>query len=599
MAISYRDGAEERVGRILRASADLSSLALLAPEGSDWELVYHLAPERGNLLRPFDFDGLSVLELGAGMGGASRVVAERCARYVGVEGAPDRAVALRERLRDLPHASVEVCNLADFVTDERFDVVLLVGVLEYAALYVDSPGGDLSPFEHVLECACAWLKPGGALVVAIENRNGLKYWAGAPEDHTSRPFDGIVGYPHRNSPRTFSRRVLLQLLRSAGLGSVDEFYPWPDYKMPSVIVSGRLVQSHPFFAAELVGDAQARALFRHPENFPLSLAAMELARSGLLHEFSNSFLFVGFARGGEDLRGRLLRRLLDEGELAWHYSLKRRVPAETAFASDGSEGLVVRKRSLAPGSSEFETVRWLPRPEQPARLERSVFHHLRALAFAGRAEEFQDTLERFLDWALDRYGLPDGGISPEALDVNPTNAVPDGQGFDLFDIEWVSREPIPASWFILRTLFTIEDAVAMFPSPPWNTLAELYALLCRRYGISPDLDSDLAREARLQTDTHRHLTAESVRDALSARFKDARSGSGYQRDAAADWSLRKALSGGDAPIRMIARMLLRAVVRRVFRLFRRTRIRPSGAPPVGMAGSSLGFGILVEWLGRS
>lgn len=585
MAISYRDGAEERVGRILRDSEDVSSLALLAPEGSDWELSYHLAPERGNLLRPFDFDGLSVVELGAGMGGASRVVAERCARYLGVEGAPDRAAALRERLRDLPHVGVEVCNLSDFITDERFDVVLLVGVLEYAALYVASSGGDLAPFERVLECASALLKPGGAVVLAIENRNGLKYWAGAPEDHTSRPFDGIVGYPHRNSPQTFSRRVLLRLLRTVGLGAVDEFYPWPDYKMPSVVVSRKLVQSHPFFAAELVGDAQARALQRHPENFPLSLAAMELARSGLLHEFSNSFLFVGFARGGGELRNRLLRRHLADGELAWHYSLKRRVPAETAFASDASGGLVVRKRPLIAPSAAFETVLWQPSPEQPARLERSVFHHLRSFAFAGRSSEFQQTLERFLGWALERWGLPDGRVAPEALDVNPTNAVPDAQAFDLFDIEWVSNDPIPASWFVLRCLFTIEDAVTMFPAPPWRTLGDLYDALCRRFGIQPDLEADLAREARLQTDTHRHVSPDAVREALAARFKDARSGAGYQRDALEDWRLRAALAGGEAPIRPLARMLLRAIFRRILRLARRAKPTRKAALPGGMAGS--------------
>jgi len=585
VAISYRDGAEERVGRILRDSEDVSSLALLTPEGSDWELAYHLAPERGNLLRPFDFGGLSVVEFGAGMGGASRVVAERCARYLGVEGAPDRAAALRERLRDLPHASVVVCNVVEFATEERFDVVILVGVLEYAALYVASSGGDLAPFEHVLERALGLLKPGGAVVAAIENRNGLKYWAGAPEDHTSRPFDGIVGYPHRNSPQTFSRRVLLRLLRTVGLGAVDEFYPWPDYKMPSVVVSRRLVQSHPFFAAELVGDAQARALQRHPENFPLSLAAMELASSGLLHEFSNSFLFVGFARGGGELRNRLLRRHLADGELAWHYSLKRRVPTETAFASDASGGLVVRKRPLIAPSAAFETVLWQPCREQPARLERSVFHHLRSLAFAGRSAEFQQTLERFLGWALERWRLPDGSVAPEALDVNPTNAVPDGQGFDIFDIEWVSKEPIPASWFVLRCLFTIEDAVAMFPAPPWRTLSDLYDGLCRRFGILPNLDADLAREARLQTDTHRHLSPEAVRESITARFKNARSGAGYQRDALGDWRLRAALAGGEAPIRPLARMLLRAIFRRILRLARRAKPTRKAALPGGMAGS--------------
>ncbi|MEJ5170355.1 MAG: hypothetical protein WHU10_05155, partial [Fimbriimonadales bacterium] len=423
--------------------------------------------------------------------------------------------------------------------------------------------------------------PGGAVAVAIENRNGLKYWAGAPEDHSSRAFDGIVGYPHHDSARTFSRQVLLRLFRSAGLRHVDEFYPWPDYKMPSVVISRRLVQSHPLFAAELVGDAQARALRRHPENFPLSLAAVELARSGLLHEFSNSFLFVGFVEPGSEVRHRLLDRHLVRKELAWHYSLKRRVPSETAFASDGGKGLLVRKRPLVPGTARFDTVHWNPREEQPAKLEASVFQQLRSLAFAGRTHEFREVLERFLTWALETWRLPDGTVAPEALDVNPTNAIPDGPAFDLFDIEWVAKEPLPATWFVFRSLFTIEDALAMFPSPPWQTLAELYEGLCRGFGLEPDLSADLARETRLQLDTHRHLTEEAVRTALTRRFLDPRAASSYQRDALSEWPLRAALAGGDAPIRPLARLLCRAICRRLRRLF----LRAKGVQPAILPGA--------------
>ncbi|MCX7798935.1 MAG: class I SAM-dependent methyltransferase [Fimbriimonadales bacterium] len=596
MPVAYRDGAEDSVLSVLRTSPQVGSLCLLSPDGAPWEVQYHLRPERGNLLRPFDFEGLSVLEFGAGMGGASRCVAERCAAYVGVEGSALRAEGLRERLRDLPHARVEVCNLIDFRSDQRFDVVLIVGVLEYAGLYVSADDRPFAPYQAVLRHAMGFLAPGGSVVLAIENRNGLKYWAGAPEDHTSRPYDGILGYPFRECPRTFSRKTLLSLLRSVGLTEVDEFYPWPDYKLPSVVVSRRLAQSYPFFSAELAADAHARAMHPPPQNFPLSLAAMELARSGLLEEFANSFLFVGFQRLEGPIRSRLLRRMFQDREVAWHYSLNRRVPSETAFAEDGAGGLVVRKRALATVGEGFSLAKWKPKAEFPAKLEQSVFQQLRAFAFAGRDAEFLATIASFLEWGFARWRSPDGCMLPEALDANPTNAVPSAGGFELFDIEWEALEPFPASWFVFRCLFTIEDALAMFPKPPWHTLEDLYRQLCERFGIEEDLEGDIRRETAFQRDTHRHLTADAIRDQLEARFREPRAGSGYQRDSLADWQMRAAFAGGDAPIRPIARLLALAVVRRLRRVVARVACRFRPTSTVSIAGL---FGMLGRWLARS
>ena len=44
--------------------------------------------------------------------------------------------------------------------------------------------------------------------IAIENKFGIKYWAGATEDHTGRIFDGIQGYGGVERVRTFSRYAL-------------------------------------------------------------------------------------------------------------------------------------------------------------------------------------------------------------------------------------------------------------------------------------------------------------------------------------------------------------------------------------------------------
>ena len=45
-----------------------------------------------------------------------------------------------------------------------------------------------TPYETFLKEMGGYLKPEGKLLIAIENRLGLKYFAGAPEDHTDIHF---------------------------------------------------------------------------------------------------------------------------------------------------------------------------------------------------------------------------------------------------------------------------------------------------------------------------------------------------------------------------------------------------------------------------
>ena len=63
----------------------------------------------------------------------------------------------------------------------------------------------------MLKKAKSYLKPGGKLIIAIENKFGIKYWAGATEDHTGKIFDGIQGYSGVERVRTFSKHELEKL----------------------------------------------------------------------------------------------------------------------------------------------------------------------------------------------------------------------------------------------------------------------------------------------------------------------------------------------------------------------------------------------------
>lgn len=104
--------------------------------------------------------------------------------------------------------------------------------------------------------------------------------------------------------------------------------------------------------------------------------------------------------------------------------------------------------------------------------------------YAATAQRFRPAGEEGSKW-----------LAGEALDALLANATRASDGeFHFFDLEWRSPGDLPASWWILRNVAACLDMLGpRFPEA--GTGAELYALLCRRIGVSPQLEADLAREA--------------------------------------------------------------------------------------------------------
>ena len=176
-----------------------------------------------------------MFEIGCGCGAVTGALCRRAGHVDAVEISPRRAEIAAYRNQDCANLTIYVGNLNDLALGQTYDVVTLIGVLEYAISFTHTQ----RPFHDFLVQCQRYLKPGGRLVVAIENRLGMKYWTGAFEDHTGRMYDGILNYPGVRHVRTFSRQELAHLLQEAGYAGQQWYYPYPDYKFPMDIHSDR------------------------------------------------------------------------------------------------------------------------------------------------------------------------------------------------------------------------------------------------------------------------------------------------------------------------------------------------------------------------
>lgn len=199
-----------------------------------WPTFYHLSKIRQNILNWYPFKNDSnILEIGCGMGAITELLCQKCSSVTSVELSQKRATATYLRCRNYDNLEIIVGNLNDINFTKKYDYITLIGVLEYQLQYTDSN----NPFKDFLKKIKNLLTPNGKLLIAIENKYGLKYWCGMPEDHSSIPFDGINNYAYSNITKTFSKKELDFLIKSSGFNNTFFYYPLPDYKFPQVIYS--------------------------------------------------------------------------------------------------------------------------------------------------------------------------------------------------------------------------------------------------------------------------------------------------------------------------------------------------------------------------
>jgi SAM-dependent methyltransferase len=215
-------------------------------ENPSWPIKYHLSPERHNLLSWYKFKkDSSLLEIGAGCGAITGLFLEKGLDVTAVELTKRRADIIRNRFKNKKNLEILDGNIYNREFNKKYDYVTSIGVLEYSGRYIDSE----TPFLNFIKTAKDFLKKNGILIIAIENRFGLKYWRGAPEDHTNKLFDSLEGYPEYDGIRTFGKKELKDLLRDAGFKeeNISFYYPLPDYKFCYEIFSDEYLPSenHP------------------------------------------------------------------------------------------------------------------------------------------------------------------------------------------------------------------------------------------------------------------------------------------------------------------------------------------------------------------
>ena len=251
-----------------------------------WPVFYHFSPLRTNIVDWIPFKKTDkVLEIGSGCGAITGALAKRAGSVTCIDLSAKRSKVNAYRNRNADNITIIVGNFKDIEPhlDEDYDYVLLIGVFEYGQAYI----GGAAPYEDFMKICDRHRRLDGRLIIAIENKFGLKYWAGCREDHLGTYFSGLEGYQDGGSARTFTRHGLERLLDKAGIHEYAFYYPYPDYKFVTTIYSDRYLPKKGELSNNLRNfDRERVLLFDEKQVFD------EIIDENEFPLFSNSYLLV-------------------------------------------------------------------------------------------------------------------------------------------------------------------------------------------------------------------------------------------------------------------------------------------------------------------
>jgi Methyltransferase domain len=189
-----------------------------------------------------------VLDIGSGWGQIARPLAQT-RPVVALEPVAERlafilAAAQQDGIMDKLAFIAADYFAIEFAT--RFAAICAIGVLEWAGAF-QSTADPQERQRAFLRKARGDLAEGGSLILGIENRLGLKYLLGCPDDHLGAAH--IAYLPAALARRrwleasgqalqsfTYSQGELGQMLDQAGFTHVEFFAAFPDYKLPAHLI---------------------------------------------------------------------------------------------------------------------------------------------------------------------------------------------------------------------------------------------------------------------------------------------------------------------------------------------------------------------------
>ncbi|MCI8345126.1 MAG: hypothetical protein HFJ42_04060 [Clostridia bacterium] len=121
--------------------------------------------------------------------------------------------------------NIEKCSITKLKLEGEYDYITLIGTYEYAPTIYEGN----KPYSDFLKDLKKHLKPDGKILLAIDNRLGIKYFAGAKNKHYNKLFEVVESEVRQKKPNLLLKRELEKFINEAEFKNYKFYYPVPDY----------------------------------------------------------------------------------------------------------------------------------------------------------------------------------------------------------------------------------------------------------------------------------------------------------------------------------------------------------------------------------
>lgn len=175
---------------------------------------------RENILSWYPFKNDSkILEVGANQGEITGVLCRKCKEVYCIEEDKEKQKNIKNRHKNFKNLNV-LADTNELEENEKFDYITYIGYLEK----VDNLTEELINIKK-------YLKEDGKILIAMDNRYGLKYFT-----KTNQKGENINNLFEK---KLYSLEGLIYKIEQAGFKNKKIYYPMPDYKLANVIFTDK------------------------------------------------------------------------------------------------------------------------------------------------------------------------------------------------------------------------------------------------------------------------------------------------------------------------------------------------------------------------
>ena len=174
------------------------------------------------------------------------------------------------------------CPIQELQLEGEYDYITLLGTYEYAPIIYQGK----MPYIEFLQDLKKHLKSNGKILLAIDNRLGIKYLAGAKSKHYNKIFEGIGREIRKNKPNLLLKKELEYFIKETGFQNYKFYYPLPDYKNTSCIFTDDFLpkSSHSKILYPTYYEEGSMIIYNEID------AMRQICDNGTFVEFTNSYL---------------------------------------------------------------------------------------------------------------------------------------------------------------------------------------------------------------------------------------------------------------------------------------------------------------------